>query len=129
MQFGLKSFRSQRFHSEKSAVMFLFPLLFVDERLPHTDVKVDLVPAASLVHLWCCLFSEGSPFSWWLGGRGSGRLQTYWGGAQPGSRQCACGLQGDCVDPHHYCNCDADRMDWYWYFFSSNFIFRELSLC
>uniref|UniRef100_A0A3P8X6B6 Contactin-associated protein-like 4 n=1 Tax=Cynoglossus semilaevis TaxID=244447 RepID=A0A3P8X6B6_CYNSE len=55
---------------------------------------------------------EGSPFSWWLGGRGSGRLQTYWGGAQPGSRQCACGLQGDCVDPHHYCNCDADRMDW-----------------
>lgn len=35
MQFGLKSFRSQRFHSEKRAVMFLFPLLFVDERLPH----------------------------------------------------------------------------------------------
>uniref|UniRef100_A0A3B4WS01 Contactin-associated protein-like 4 n=1 Tax=Seriola lalandi dorsalis TaxID=1841481 RepID=A0A3B4WS01_SERLL len=55
---------------------------------------------------------EGSPFSWWLGGPGSGRLQTYWGGAQPGSQQCACGLQGDCVDPQHYCNCDADRMEW-----------------
>ncbi|XP_036941179.1 contactin-associated protein-like 4 isoform X2 [Acanthopagrus latus] len=55
---------------------------------------------------------EGSPFSWWLGGPGAGRVQTYWGGAQPGSQQCACGLQGDCVDPQHYCNCDADRMEW-----------------
>ncbi|KAK2822855.1 hypothetical protein Q5P01_022920 [Channa striata] len=55
---------------------------------------------------------EGSPFSWWLGGPGSGRVQNYWGGAQPGSQQCACGLQGVCVDPQHYCNCDADRVDW-----------------
>uniref|UniRef100_A0A3Q3S3R8 Contactin-associated protein-like 4 n=1 Tax=Mastacembelus armatus TaxID=205130 RepID=A0A3Q3S3R8_9TELE len=55
---------------------------------------------------------DGSPFSWWLGGPGSGHLQTYWGGAQPGSQQCACGLQGDCVDPQHYCNCDASRMEW-----------------
>ncbi|XP_041804234.1 contactin-associated protein-like 4 [Chelmon rostratus] len=55
---------------------------------------------------------EGSPFSWWLGGPGPGRVQAYWGGAQPGSQQCACGLQGDCVDPQHYCNCDADRMEW-----------------
>ncbi|KAM6918523.1 contactin-associated protein-like 4 [Xenentodon cancila] len=55
---------------------------------------------------------EGSPFSWWFGGPGSGRVQTYWGGAHPGSQQCACGLQGDCVDPQHYCNCDADRMEW-----------------
>ncbi|KAM3866155.1 contactin-associated protein-like 4 [Diretmus argenteus] len=55
---------------------------------------------------------EGSPFSWWLGGPGPGRLQTYWGGALPGSQQCACGLQDDCLDPQHYCNCDADRMEW-----------------
>uniref|UniRef100_A0A8C9ZAQ9 Contactin associated protein like 3 n=1 Tax=Sander lucioperca TaxID=283035 RepID=A0A8C9ZAQ9_SANLU len=55
---------------------------------------------------------QGSPFSWWLGGPGPGRVQTYWGGAHPGSQQCVCGLQGDCVDPQHYCNCDADRMDW-----------------
>uniref|UniRef100_A0A3Q3WVP5 Uncharacterized protein n=1 Tax=Mola mola TaxID=94237 RepID=A0A3Q3WVP5_MOLML len=59
-----------------------------------------------------CRKSQGSPFSWWLGGPGPGGVQTYWGGAQPGSRQCACGLQGDCVDPQHYCNCDADRADW-----------------
>uniref|UniRef100_A0A8C3A4L8 Contactin associated protein like 3 n=1 Tax=Cyclopterus lumpus TaxID=8103 RepID=A0A8C3A4L8_CYCLU len=55
---------------------------------------------------------EGSPFSWWLGGPGPGRVQMYWGGAQPGSQQCVCGLQGDCVDPQHYCNCDADRVEW-----------------
>ncbi|MEQ2300516.1 Contactin-associated protein-like 4, partial [Ameca splendens] len=54
----------------------------------------------------------GSPFSWWLGGPGPGLVQTYWGGAHPGSQQCACGLQGDCVDPQLYCNCDADRMEW-----------------
>uniref|UniRef100_A0A3Q4BB73 Uncharacterized protein n=1 Tax=Mola mola TaxID=94237 RepID=A0A3Q4BB73_MOLML len=59
-----------------------------------------------------CRKSQGSPFSWWLSGPGPGHVQTYWGGAQPGSRQCACGLQGDCVDPQHYCNCDADRADW-----------------
>uniref|UniRef100_A0A8C7X5U2 Contactin associated protein like 3 n=1 Tax=Oryzias sinensis TaxID=183150 RepID=A0A8C7X5U2_9TELE len=41
---------------------------------------------------------EGSPFSWWLGGPSPGRVQTYWGGAHPGSQQCACGLQGNCVD-------------------------------
>ncbi|KAM4556058.1 contactin-associated protein-like 4 [Fundulus diaphanus] len=55
---------------------------------------------------------EGSPFSWWLGGPAPGRVQTYWGGAHPGSQQCACGLQGDCVDPQHYCNCDADSLEW-----------------
>uniref|UniRef100_A0A3Q2DZX8 Contactin-associated protein-like 4 n=1 Tax=Cyprinodon variegatus TaxID=28743 RepID=A0A3Q2DZX8_CYPVA len=55
---------------------------------------------------------EGTPFSWWLGGRAPGRVQTYWGGAHPGSQQCACGLHGDCVDPQHYCNCDADIMEW-----------------
>lgn len=60
----------------------------------------------------CVRVSEGSPFSWWLGGPGPGHVQTYWGGAQPGSQQCACGLQGDCIDPQHYCNCDADRAEW-----------------
>uniref|UniRef100_A0A669BT49 Contactin-associated protein-like 4 n=1 Tax=Oreochromis niloticus TaxID=8128 RepID=A0A669BT49_ORENI len=59
-----------------------------------------------------CKKSQGSPLSWWFGGPGTGRVQTYWGGAQPGSQQCACGLQGDCVDLQHYCNCDADRMEW-----------------
>ncbi|KAM9385765.1 contactin-associated protein-like 4 [Pholidichthys leucotaenia] len=55
---------------------------------------------------------EGAPFSWWIGGPGSGRVQMYWGGALPGSRQCACGLQDSCLDSSHYCNCDADFDQW-----------------
>ncbi|XP_062252129.1 contactin-associated protein-like 4 [Platichthys flesus] len=55
---------------------------------------------------------EGVPFSWWVGGPGAGQIQTYWAGAQPGSRQCACGLQDACLDSHHYCNCDADYDQW-----------------
>uniref|UniRef100_A0AAV2KTM7 Uncharacterized protein n=1 Tax=Knipowitschia caucasica TaxID=637954 RepID=A0AAV2KTM7_KNICA len=55
---------------------------------------------------------DGSPFSWWVGGPGSGQEQVFWGGAVPGSRQCSCGLQHTCLDPSHYCNCDADREHW-----------------
>ncbi|XP_071342570.1 contactin-associated protein-like 4 isoform X2 [Trachinotus anak] len=55
---------------------------------------------------------EGAPFSWWVGGLDPGQVQTYWGGAQPGSRQCACGLQDSCLDSNHYCNCDADYDQW-----------------
>nr|XP_046248206.1 contactin-associated protein-like 4 isoform X2 [Scatophagus argus] len=55
---------------------------------------------------------EGAPFSWWLGGPGPGQVQTYWGGALPGSQQCACGLQENCLDSNHYCNCDADYDQW-----------------
>ncbi|XP_077381293.1 contactin-associated protein-like 4 isoform X1 [Festucalex cinctus] len=55
---------------------------------------------------------DGSPLSWWLGGAAPGGRQNYWAGAQPGSQQCACGLQGDCLDPKRYCNCDADSAEW-----------------
>uniref|UniRef100_A0AAQ4NPK1 Contactin associated protein like 3 n=1 Tax=Gasterosteus aculeatus aculeatus TaxID=481459 RepID=A0AAQ4NPK1_GASAC len=51
---------------------------------------------------------EGAPLAWWVGGAGPGEIQTHWGGALPGSRQCACGLQDNCLDSNHYCNCDAD---------------------
>ncbi|TRY64590.1 hypothetical protein DNTS_003144, partial [Danionella cerebrum] len=36
----------------------------------------------------------------------------YWGGAVPGSQQCACGLEENCLSPQHFCNCDADSKDW-----------------
>ncbi|XP_036971862.1 contactin-associated protein-like 4 [Acanthopagrus latus] len=55
---------------------------------------------------------EGAPFSWWLGGPAPGQVQAYWGGALPDSRQCACGLQDNCLDSNHYCNCDADYDQW-----------------
>uniref|UniRef100_A0A8C7SW72 Contactin-associated protein-like 4 n=1 Tax=Oncorhynchus mykiss TaxID=8022 RepID=A0A8C7SW72_ONCMY len=54
--------------------------------------------------------SYGSPFTWWVGR--TDEPQTYWGGAVPGSQQCGCGLQGNCIDSDHYCNCDADRKEW-----------------
>uniref|UniRef100_A0A669DGA3 Contactin associated protein like 3 n=1 Tax=Oreochromis niloticus TaxID=8128 RepID=A0A669DGA3_ORENI len=55
---------------------------------------------------------EGAPFSWWVGGSGPGQIQTSWGGALTGTRQCACSLQDSCLDPSHYCNCDADYDQW-----------------
>ncbi|XP_049602612.1 contactin-associated protein-like 4 isoform X2 [Syngnathus scovelli] len=55
---------------------------------------------------------EGSALSWWLGGAAPGGRQNYWAGAEPGSRQCACGLRGDCTDPKLSCNCDSDAAEW-----------------
>uniref|UniRef100_A0A669CX27 Contactin associated protein like 3 n=1 Tax=Oreochromis niloticus TaxID=8128 RepID=A0A669CX27_ORENI len=55
---------------------------------------------------------NGAPFSWWVGGSGPGQIQTSWGGALTGTRQCACSLQDSCLDPSHYCNCDADYDQW-----------------
>ncbi|XP_034035381.1 contactin-associated protein-like 4 [Thalassophryne amazonica] len=55
---------------------------------------------------------EGFPYSWWVGGPEPGQIQTHWGGAEPGSRQCACSLQKSCLDSNHYCNCDADFDQW-----------------
>ncbi|XP_023281068.1 contactin-associated protein-like 4 [Seriola lalandi dorsalis] len=55
---------------------------------------------------------DGSALSWWVGGPGEGQVQTYWGGASPGSQQCACGQQESCVDLKHHCNCDADYTEW-----------------
>ncbi|XP_017276056.1 contactin-associated protein-like 4 isoform X1 [Kryptolebias marmoratus] len=55
---------------------------------------------------------DGAPFSWWVGGPGSGQIQNYWGGAVPRSRQCACGLKDTCLDSSFYCNCDADYDQW-----------------
>uniref|UniRef100_A0A3B4WXQ1 Contactin-associated protein-like 4 n=1 Tax=Seriola lalandi dorsalis TaxID=1841481 RepID=A0A3B4WXQ1_SERLL len=59
-----------------------------------------------------CRKSHGSALSWWVGGPGEGQVQTYWGGASPGSQQCACGQQESCVDLKHHCNCDADYTEW-----------------
>uniref|UniRef100_A0A3B4B8Y0 Uncharacterized protein n=1 Tax=Periophthalmus magnuspinnatus TaxID=409849 RepID=A0A3B4B8Y0_9GOBI len=55
---------------------------------------------------------DGSSHSWWVGGPTGGQVQSYWGGAQPGSQQCACGVQNKCLDSRHQCNCDADHAEW-----------------
>ncbi|XP_048211046.1 contactin-associated protein-like 4 isoform X2 [Perognathus longimembris pacificus] len=53
---------------------------------------------------------DGSPLSWWIGM--TNETQTYWGGSQPEPRKCTCGLEGNCIDAHYHCNCDADRNEW-----------------
>lgn len=70
------------------------------------------IPGAHKGMLGNCV-SDGAPFSWWIGGPGPGKVQTYWGGAVPGSQRCACGLKDNCLDSNHYCNCDADDDRWY----------------
>uniref|UniRef100_A0A4W6CA27 Contactin associated protein 2b n=1 Tax=Lates calcarifer TaxID=8187 RepID=A0A4W6CA27_LATCA len=49
---------------------------------------------------------DGVPFTWWVG-RANER-HSYWGGSGPGIQKCSCGIEHNCTDPKHYCNCDAD---------------------
>ncbi|XP_026876989.2 contactin-associated protein-like 2b isoform X1 [Electrophorus electricus] len=53
---------------------------------------------------------DGSPSTWWVG-RGNEK-HFYWGGSGPGIQKCACGIERNCTDPNHYCNCDADQRQW-----------------
>ncbi|KAM4833587.1 contactin-associated protein-like 4 isoform 2-T2 [Thomomys bottae] len=53
---------------------------------------------------------DGSPLSWWIGR--TNETQTYWGGSLPDPQKCTCGLEGNCIDAHYHCNCDADRNEW-----------------
>nr|XP_061791038.1 contactin-associated protein-like 4 [Nerophis lumbriciformis] len=55
---------------------------------------------------------DSMSLSWWFGGQAPGQIQTHWGGALPGSHQCACGLNNNCLDPNVQCNCDAYNEQW-----------------
>ena len=46
------------------------------------------------------------PYSWWVSREG-GKM-TYWGGAQPGSNNCACGRTNSCISKSEGCNCDQN---------------------
>jgi len=37
---------------------------------------------------------------------------TYWGGAEPGSNKCACGMDSSCAKPELLCNCDKNDAVW-----------------
>ncbi|KAG8596005.1 hypothetical protein GDO81_001704, partial [Engystomops pustulosus] len=50
------------------------------------------------------------PFTWWVGR--NNQTHTYWTGSLPNVSKCTCGLNGNCVDSQHYCNCDADKSEW-----------------
>ena len=50
------------------------------------------------------------PISWWVSREGAN--MTYWGGAQPGSNKCQCGMTNSCISSSPYitrrCNCDQN---------------------
>lgn len=50
------------------------------------------------------------PFSWWVSRHN--QAMDYWAGGLPGSRKCECGIQGGCIDPTKWCNCDANLLEW-----------------
>ena len=49
-------------------------------------------------------------YAWWVS-RDSAKM-TYWGGASPGSRKCACGMTNSCADSSYGCNCDKNDNVW-----------------
>ena len=51
-----------------------------------------------------------SPTGWWVSPDSSS--MTYWGGASPGSRKCACGMTNSCADSSYSCNCDMNDYVW-----------------
>ena len=50
------------------------------------------------------------PAGWWVSPDSSN--MTYWGGASPGSRKCACGMTNSCADFRYSCNCDKNDGVW-----------------
>ncbi|GAA6084649.1 contactin-associated protein-like 2 isoform X1 [Tachysurus ichikawai] len=53
---------------------------------------------------------DGNPYTFWVG-RGNEK-HFYWGGSVPGVQKCTCGIEHNCIDPKHHCNCDADQKQW-----------------
>nr|XP_057930020.1 contactin-associated protein-like 2b isoform X1 [Doryrhamphus excisus] len=53
---------------------------------------------------------DGEAFTWWVGQ--ANEKHSYWGGSGPGIQKCACGIEHNCTDPKHDCNCDADSHVW-----------------
>ena len=52
----------------------------------------------------------GRDMAWWVSR--DGKKMNYWGGADPDSGKCACGMDDSCVDPDYDCNCDSEKSQW-----------------
>ena len=48
------------------------------------------------------------PYSWWVSRDGA--VMKYWGGAEPGSNNCSCGMTNTCISENvtKRCNCDQN---------------------
>ena len=53
---------------------------------------------------------RGQDFSWPVSR--DGRAMWYWGGAPPGSKKCACGVNKTCANSRYTCNCDKNDDVW-----------------
>ncbi|XP_071943544.1 neurexin-4-like [Antedon mediterranea] len=49
---------------------------------------------------------NGPQYGWWVSS--TGEKMDYWGGAGPGTRKCACGIEGNCDNTDKWCNCDIN---------------------
>ena len=47
----------------------------------------------------------------WLESRDGPRMK-YWGGAEPDSHKCACGMTNSCANKKRACNCDKNDFKW-----------------
>ena len=56
------------------------------------------------------MFLDHDYYAWWVL-RDSVNMM-YWGGADPGSGKCACGMNKTCVRPNLNCNCDKNDKVW-----------------
>ena len=56
------------------------------------------------------LLYHGSPYGWWVSR--NGQKMMYWGGATPGSGNCACGMTNSCARSFYKCNCDMNDNTW-----------------
>ena len=52
----------------------------------------------------------GRPYSWWVSRDGT--RMTYWGGANPNSGKCSCGMTSSCLVKSKPCNCDQNNNVW-----------------
>ena len=52
------------------------------------------------------------PTAWWVSR--DGVAMTYWGGAEPGSNNCSCGMTSTCISQSETkkCNCDQNEDLW-----------------
>ena len=56
------------------------------------------------------LHGDKGDHAWWLSR--DGVQMNYWGGAPPGSRKCACGVNKSCASSGKPCNCDSNDRVW-----------------
>ena len=61
---------------------------------------------------WNAGFDFHIPDSWWVSR--DGKNMTYWGGAEPGSLNCSCGMTNTCISQsrNKRCNCDQNKNIW-----------------